>query len=90
MKNKRINWTKLILLTVGNSALAAVGGSTIGETLGIVAANPKNAGKLALAGAVLGAMNLLLTVQREAKVNEVVAEKREENDEKANEAAREN
>lgn len=64
-KKQKINWGKLILLTVVNSAFAAIGGTSIGESIGIITSNPKNSLKLAAIGAALGASNLLITVTKE-------------------------
>ena len=65
MKNQ-VNWAKLLTLIIANSAVAAIGGTTMGETMGIIASNPKNALKLAGIGAALGAINLLLTVTKKS------------------------
>lgn len=66
MKPKiKTNWAKLIGLTLANSAVAAIGGTTVGESFGIIANNPKNAMKLAIVGALLGGGNLLVSVTKE-------------------------
>lgn len=64
-KKTKTNWGKLIGLTLMNSAVASIGGTSVGETMGIITSDPKNAFKLAAIGAVLGAGNLIISVTQE-------------------------
>jgi len=65
---KNVNWWKLAGLTIANSALASAGASTFPELLDKVSTNPKATAKLAGIGAALGALNLLMSVQKESTV----------------------
>lgn len=65
MTKRKINFKKLLLLTAANSGLAALGGTTLFDKIGLIQQDPKNAMKLAAIGAVLGSANLLISVLKE-------------------------